>query len=186
MNKYSGALARRYGTALYDILVSATNSKQEFEVRVQQVRMINSFWNKSIANNFLLASLGQNEKYEILESFLKGIFKTDAVFPEIISFLKVVIENKRLLELKPIFNFFLNKADDYLGIARTTVISARPLNDQDAKEFETSLEQALKKKIIIKTEVDESLKSGYVVQIGNVNVDASLKARLNNLKELFI
>ena len=80
----------------------------------------------------------------------------------------------------------MTKSDEYLDIARATFISARPIREQDSKDFEASLQQVLNKKIVFKTELDESLKSGFIVKLGHTNIDASFKARLNSLKELFI
>ena len=96
------------------------------------------------------------------------------------------LENKRFLELKPIFNFFFLKADTYLEIAHAVVTSAREISQKDLSDFETALHTILNKKIIFKTECDESLKSGFIVQFGNVCVDASFKSRLNALKGLFL
>jgi F-type H+-transporting ATPase subunit delta len=186
MNKFSGALARRYGTALFEILVGSSKNQEDFEKRVQQIRTIKSCMKKEIINNFLLASLSSTEKIQVLEFFLEKVLTDGPVFPEIASFFKVVLLNKRLLEIKAILYFFLIKADEHLGIARAKFISARPLQEQDAKDFESCLKQVLNKKIVIKTELDESLRSGYIVQLGHTNIDASFKARLNSLKELFI
>ena len=186
MNKYSGALARRYGTALFEIIVAASKNKDDFEKRVAQIRLISSFCKKSVITNFLLASLTNEEKIQTLEFFLQNISSQEAIYPEIVSFLKVVLINKRLRDIKAFFYFFLTKSDEYLGIARATFISARPLREQDSKDFEASLQQVLNKKIVFKTELDESLKSGFIVKLGHTNIDASFKARLNSLKELFI
>jgi F-type H+-transporting ATPase subunit delta len=186
MNKFSGALARRYGTALFEILTAASTNKEDFEKRVAQVRLIASFCKKRVVTNFLLPSLTIDEKFKMLEFFLQNVLGQDTVYPEIFSFLKLVLVNKRLQEIKPIFYFFLTKSDEYLGIARATFISARPIQEQDSKDFESSLQKVLNKRIIFKTELDESLKSGFIVKLGHTNIDASFKSRLNSLKELFI
>lgn len=186
MNKNSGALARRYGTALFESLVSATKgNKQEFEKYVAQVCLISSFCKKKVIKNFLLASLTNDEKIQALEFFLKTISQ-EPIMSEIFTFLKIVLLNKRFREIKPIFYFFLTKSDEYLEIARATFISARPIQEQDTKDFEASLQKVLNRKVVFKTEIDESLKSGFIVKLGYTKIDTSFKARLNSLKELFI
>jgi F-type H+-transporting ATPase subunit delta len=184
MSKNTGALARRYGTALYELLVSSSNSKDDFSKKVDEVQNLSSILTKNIIQNFQLASLTIEERIQILEFFLLKL-NLDKISPEIISFLKLVLTNKRMPEIKSFFAFFLSKADEYLGVARATFISARNPSDSDIKDFEASLTTSLKKKVVLLTEVDESLKSGFIIKLGNMNIDASLKARLANLKELF-
>ena len=184
MSKYSGALARSYGTALFETLVTSCKNKSDFEKCVEDVRLISSYCKKTIINNFLLPSLSREEKIQSSEYFLKNIFVDNSLSLEINSFLKVVLLNKRFREIKGILSFFLRKTDEYLGIARATVISARQIQEIEVKEFEFSLQKVLNKKIVFKTEIDESLISGFIVKLGHMNIDASFKARLNSLKSL--
>ncbi|MES2613853.1 MAG: ATP synthase F1 subunit delta [Bdellovibrionota bacterium] len=186
MNKYSGALARRYGTALFEILVGSSKNQDEFAKHVADIRLIWSFCSKKTIRYFLIASLTDEERVQTLELFLKNIFLENQLSPEISSFLKLLLQNKRFREVKPIFYFFLSRSDEYLGIARATIISARPIQAFHVNDFEVSLKQVLNKKIVLKTELDESLKSGFIVKLGHTNIDASFKARLNGLKDLFI
>ncbi len=190
MSKHSGALARRYGTALFETLVDFSNNKTDFEKAVDIVREISLIFSKNVVSFFLLPSLTHDEKFQILEFLLQNYFKNNKFSDEngknIISFLKLIIVNHRLHDIQPIFSFFLTRADEYLEIARATVISARTVQLHEAKEFEATIQSVLHKKIVLKSETDESLKAGFVVKLGHINIDASFKARLNSLKELFI
>ena len=145
MNKNSGALARRYGTALFETLVKSSKDKTEFQKNTDHIRKIYEFSTKKILNYFSVPSLTKEEKFQTLEFFLS-----------------------------------------YLEIAHAVVTSAREISQKDLSDFETALHTILNKKIIFKTECDESLKSGFIVQFGNVCVDASFKSRLNALKGLFL
>ena len=77
------------------------------------------------------------------------------------------------------------KADEHLGIVRSTFVSARALQEQDAKDLEKHLQKTLNKQIVFNAEVDETLKSGFIIKLGHMNIDASFKSRINKLKELF-
>ena len=70
-----------------------------------------------------------------------------------------------------------------LGIARVELVTAHVVSVEEARQFEQALQQSLNKKIVLSQKVDESLKAGYLVRIGNTIVDASLKTRLQGLKE---
>ena len=186
MNKNSGALARRYGTALFETLVKSSKDKTEFQKNTDHIRKIYEFSTKKILTYFSAPSLTIEEKFQTLECFLSAVFHQEKISNEILSFLKLLLENKRFEELKPIFNFFFLRADTYLEIAHAVVTSAREISQKDLSDFESALHTILNKKIIFKTECDETLKSGFIVQFGNVCVDASFKSRLNALKGLFL
>ena len=82
-----------------------------------------------------------------------------------------------------VLNNFLIKADNYIGVARATLVSANKLSEAGRDEFSHALSSVLKKKIVLETKIDESLRSGFIIKVGNTNVDASLRSRLLNLKE---
>jgi F-type H+-transporting ATPase subunit delta len=186
MSKFSGALARRYGTALYETLVKTSETKEIFQKQAKQIAIISFYCTKKIIHNFALPSLTNEDTIKIFDFFLSQILKDNEISPQLHSFLKLILINNRVMDIKPILKFFLVKADEYLGIAHATLISARPIKESDVQEFGTSLETVLKKRVIFKTEIDESLKSGFVVKIGHMKIDSSFKTRLNGLKELFI
>lgn len=185
MSKYSGALARRYGTALFEVLVTSSKDKTDFEKSIEKINTVKKFFTKKIISFLQLPSLTTQEKMEVLGELLAEVFKNNDLPKEIACFLKLLILNHRLYDIQPIFQFFLRKADNYLNLERATLISARPVSDSELKEFEDNLKQSLNKRIVLNSEVDPSLKSGFVVNLGNLNIDASFKARINSLKELF-
>ena len=187
MKKHSGALARRYGTALYQSIIESIekNGADYFENVSRSVRLLLSGLNKKVISFFSNPSLTFEEKKIILSDLLDLIFKVDnsSAPTELKSFLILLIDNDRFSEIIPILNFFLKKSDEFLGITRATIISYRPLAGSELSIFSDELTASLKKKVIMSQEVDASLRSGFVLKIGNVNIDASLRARLNSLKE---
>jgi len=60
------------------------------------------------------------------------------------------------------------------------VVSAFPLTDQQQKSIEKNLKKKIGADVVLKVEVDPSLMAGFVITIGSVVVDASLKYKIQS------
>ncbi|KAB8030884.1 ATP synthase F1 subunit delta [Fluviispira multicolorata] len=186
MKKNSGPIARRYGTALYECAIDASRngSSLSFEKFADIVRELQATFDKKLLSYFKSPVLTIKEKNELLDIVLSKINTNEKKLPsELKDFLRLMIENARLLELPIVLKDFLIKADEYIGVARATLISANKVTKEGEEDFSSILSSVLRKKIVLETKVDESLRSGFIVKVGNTNVDASLRSRLLNLKE---
>ena len=185
MNKFSGPLARRYGTALFDCAIDASNKDGSvaFDQFVECSRILLSYFDKKMTSFFANPTLSLDEKISLLDIVLEKVFAHKRIPSELSGFLKLMLENHRFSELQAVLKNFLIRADEHSGIARATIISASSIKDDGAADFTSVLHTVLNKKIILETEVDASLRSGFIIKVGNTNVDASLRSRLLNLKE---
>lgn len=185
MNKFSGPLARRYGTALFECAIEASQKGDPnlFESYVEASRTLMTIFNKKMTSFFINPTLSIEEKKQLLDTVLNKIFVNKKIPSELSDFLKLMLENHRFSELQMVLKNFLIRADEYAGVARATIISASKLNENGESEFSSVLHNVLNKKIILESKVDESLRSGFIIKVGNTNVDASLRSRLLNLKE---
>lgn len=188
MRKFSGPLARRYGTALYEsaLQISQTSDGMVlFEKTTEQARFISEIFDKNMVSAFNMPHATHTEKIALLENIIEIAFsKTkQEIIPQLMSFLKLLVENKRISEVNTILNFFLKKADEFLGVTRVTIVSALGTKQSDMQDFESHIANATKKKIICNYEQDPTLLSGFVIKVGDATIDASLKSRLSHLKE---
>jgi F-type H+-transporting ATPase subunit delta len=62
-----------------------------------------------------------------------------------------------------------------------TVTSAAELTEADKKTFQRALEKRFGRKVLLETEIDETLIGGAVIRAGDVVIDGSLRARLQGL-----
>lgn len=186
MSKHSGALARRYGTALFEILIEHMPDKLHFEQAVEHMSRIAQCSSKEILTLLGSILLSQEEREALLDEFLAAALGKEQLNPQIRSFLLVVLANHRVSDLKAILQFFIKKADDYLNVARVYVSSAKSLQASECAELQSLLQQALNKRVLLETEIDADLKSGFVLRVDDKCIDASLRSRLDYLKELFI
>ena len=185
MNKFSGPLARRYGTALYECALEASQkgNSSVFNDFVEVSRVLADFFTRKMTVFFVNPTLSVEEKIVLLNSVTDKILPNKTIPKELKEFLKIMIENHRFSEIQSVLKNFLLKADEYLGVARVSVTAATQLNENGVAEFASVLQNVLNKKIILGSKVDESLRSGFIIKVGNTNVDASLRSRLLNLKE---
>ena len=98
------------------------------------------------------------------------------------------------LKNKPIFNIDLKVNDDarlFLqellnnknNIIEGTVISAVALTAKKVKELEETLSKKYNKNITLENKVDKSILGGVLVRLGNIQIDGSVKTRLDNIKD---
>ena len=175
MSKNVGPVVRRYSTALFELAHEANLVGPISE----QLSSLLQILTKDTLDVLVNPLIDEMKRKDLLKTVLSGI-NGDALLEK---FLNVLWANCRISALPAISKDFLNRADTHEGICRAEVFSARPMSPQELQEFENSIATALKKKVILTTRLDESLKAGYVVKIGNTVVDASLRARLASLKE---
>ncbi|RDB37292.1 ATP synthase F1 subunit delta [Spirobacillus cienkowskii] len=185
MKKFSGSLARRYGTALFECAVEASNKVDSsiFDNFVEISSALLVQCDKNMTSYFANPTLSFEEKIKLLDEILNKILMGSKISSEFREFLKIVIANHRFSELTSILKYFLAKADEYRGITRAKIVSAKKLEESSVTDFSDALHNVLNKKVLLETEIDESLRSGFIIKIGNTNVDASLRSRLLNLKE---
>jgi F-type H+-transporting ATPase subunit delta len=99
------------------------------------------------------------------------------------NFLLVVAEKGRAGELEAIaaeFERLMAREERRLTVELTT---ARELTDQEADEIVSQIEQAAGRKVEASRGVDPELIGGIVIQVGSHRADASVRGRLERLRQ---
>lgn len=186
MKKFSGPIARRYGSALFDsaLDISQKSGTAAFEKFIELVHTSSQAFDKKTIALFKNPNLSSIEKNTLLTALVEKLMpKGKYYFSELASFLNLLVENQRIDEIHTIANFFFKKADEFLGLTRVSITAAHQLTQNEIQDLESALARTLDKKIISHFQEDPSLLAGFIVKIGNMSVDASLKYRLSHLKE---
>lgn len=169
-------VARRYATALADVVVK---SKETESVKSELKQ-----WEDLIAGNAELESVFSNpviqhlKKEKVLESLLAKTkpSKTTA------NFLRVLLQNSRLTDLKGINERFAQVLDERGGIVSAEITSSRELTDSEKKELRSNLEKLTGKHVNPSFGTDKELIGGIVTRVGSTVYDSSVKTQLENLK----
>ena len=99
------------------------------------------------------------------------------------NFLMLVTEKGRVGELDEIEREFerLVAADE--GRLEVELTTAYELSDEEAVAIVRQIEQASGRKVEAKRKVDPDLIGGIIVQVGSLRLDASVRGRLNKLRQ---
>jgi F-type H+-transporting ATPase subunit delta len=116
-------------------------------------------------------------KWEILDSLTEGADE------ELRNFLHLLTEKHRLAEVLEVhqeWERLLAAEERVLEVELTTAVE---LSDDEAAEIIGKIEEAADRKVEATRSVDPDLIGGLVLQAGSLHVDASVRGRLNDLRE---
>ena len=124
-------------------------------------------------------------KHHIKLSILNKIFR-GKVNDLTMTFFDVIVRKNREAILVSIAREFHNAYNEYKGVGKATVTTAVPMDANLRKEFESLVrEYSDKKKIELIEKVDPGLIGGFVLNVGDRQVDASIQSKIKTLKVKF-
>ena len=169
--------AIRYAKAI----LSLANDKQAAEA----VNADMSLMANTIAQSKDLALLLQSPivKSEEKVAVLAKIFAE--VNPMSSGLINVLAENKRLNLLEATANAYSVLFDEVRGVQKAIVTTAAPLTDEVSAKVLAKVKELTGKDAVIDSRVDESIVGGFVLRVGDLEYNASIANKLNNLKRTF-
>lgn len=107
--------------------------------------------------------------------------------PMTMSFFKIVAQKGRDNILEAIAAAFCTQFDKLKGVERATVITTVPLTDELRTQLKSKV-QALTggKSVELEEKQDSKLIGGYILRVGDRQIDASLRSQLNDLRLTFL
>jgi F-type H+-transporting ATPase subunit delta len=97
------------------------------------------------------------------------------------NFLKLLVENKRLLIIPAIADLYEKYKAESEGYVDVDLLTAYSLTKEEEKKLAATLERTFNKKIHMHTSVDKSLIGGIFVRAGDHVIDGSIKGQLQQL-----
>lgn len=122
--------------------------------------------------------------YKKLE-ILKALFK-DRVNPVTFSIFEILARKNREALLPAIAEEFQRQYDELRGIQKAQVTSAVPLTDAQRKALTDEVARATHRTVQLQERLDPKLIGGYVLRVGDRQIDASIRSRLNELRVAFL
>ncbi len=173
-------MARRYGTALADVVLKSGETetlKKELSAFVTLIAE-----NADLKNVFSNPAIAHASKEKLLGELIARTkpSKTTA------NFLRVLLQNSRLTELSEIGERFESVLEERSGVVSAEITSARELPTGERKEFEKNLEKLTGKNVSVNYSVDADIIGGVVTRIGSTVYDGSVKTKLENLREQLV
>lgn len=171
-------LARRYASALADT-VGKDYQNVQAELKTFEGILKES---KELTSLFANPSIAHAGKVRVLENLLE---KTKPV-KTAANFLRVLLENGRIVNLAEINQAFVSVLAERSGIASAQITSARELTAKEQKDLEANIEKMLGSKVNLSYEIDKEIIGGIVTRIGSTVYDSSVKTQLQNLKQQLV
>jgi len=168
-------IAGRYATALLELSIEQNKIEQVLSDM-----------------NYLLEVNNETRDFQLLldSPIVKGDKKI-AIFEELfgqfeevsMSFVKLITENRRESYLPSIAESFDLQVKEYKGIVPITITSAVPLDNDTKVKIMEKVEKNVNGKLEVTEIIDSSLIGGFIVRMGDKQIDASIASQFNDLKQ---
>lgn len=171
------AVARRYATALADVVVARGEARQ-----VQEEL---SAWELMMQSNPQLFEVFRNPTipYEQKRNVLSELIARTRVSQMTANFLQVLLRNQRLAELGEVNRRFAQVLDERSGVVSAQVTTARPVPESSQAALRARLISMTGKDVRLTFETDAELIGGIVTRIGSTIYDGSVRNQLELVKE---
>ena len=116
-------------------------------------------------------------KRSALEDLLEG---SDKIF---LNFVRLLVEKDRISEVEQVYEEWARLLARQERVLELELHTAVELSDEEAARVVKEIEEASGRKIVATRTVDPDLIGGLVVQAGSIRLDASVRGRLQQLRE---
>lgn len=171
-------VAKRYAQGLLSFTQDSGNTEAVF---AEMGDVAKTIANSRELQNFFASPIIDGKKKQAIAA---EVFKTFS--PVTKSLITLIIKQGRESEMQNIAQEFINKVNEMNGVQRITLTSAAQLS-------ETNVDSILKSTSLInhenrfevKTVIDPELLGGYILRVGDQQIDASVRSKLGRLKKEF-
>lgn len=171
--------ASRYAKALLDLAVELNQQKNVYADAQDVLKTIEDSRELRV---FLMSPV---VKYRQKQVVLTEIFGK-SVCQLTMHFILLITQQGREAALEQIFESYITQYKASKNILDATIKVSTQVSDADLAGIKAKLEAKLGKTIDLKTTVDSSLIGGYVIEMDNYRLDASIAGDLNKLKRELI
>ena len=169
--------AIRYAKAILDL---AVENKATAAVE-KDMRLVVETISGSSELREMLASpvIKGSDKREALTSIFRG---GHAISEGLIGML---VDNKRVGLLNEVAEKFIILNEELKGEGIAFVTTAVPLTADLEEKILKQVETMTGNKVVLENKIDESIVGGFILRVGDLQYDASISNKLNNLKREF-
>jgi len=170
-------VARRYATALADVAIERREEREVQNEVDQWATMIES--NPQLKEVFANPTIIHDHKRKVLEDLIARTRVRDTVA----SFLRVLLKNQRVSQLRDIAARYSLVLDEHAGMLAGSVTTARPIPEDLKKTLHETLSATTGRTLRLTFETDETIIGGLVARIGSTVYDGSVQTHLERLAE---
>ena len=171
-------VAKRYAQGLLDFTQESGNTASVFSEMKDVVKIFNE--SKELKNFFASPIIDAKKKTKVaLEIF--------AQFSQVSkNLITLVIKQGRESHLQDIAQEFINKVEDLQGVQRVTLTVASELSQKNVENIVKSSSLVdHTKNYDLKVVVNPEIIGGYILRVGDQQVDTSVRTKLSQVKKEF-
>jgi F-type H+-transporting ATPase subunit delta len=121
--------------------------------------------------------------YDQKRKVLEDLISRTRVRETTASFLRVLLKNQRISQLREIAERYGHVLDERAGVVAANVITARPIPEELKNSLHETLVAATGRKVRVSFTTDETIIGGLVARIGSTIFDGSVQNQLERLSE---
>ena len=165
-----------YGQALYE----AAYEKGTVEEIAEEFNAVGKVFedNPLLYRLFLIPIVSAMHKKEVAKNVFEG-----RISQEMLNFIYVLIDKRRVGAFENIRSYYEKFVWEADGLIKGIIYSAVPLEKEKVKAFEEKTGAALGTRVKLDSRVDKSLIGGAKIYIDGKLIDASVKTRLETMKQ---
>lgn len=168
-------IAGRYATALLELSIE----QNKVEPVLADMKYLLEVNNETRDFQLLLDSpIVKGDKKIAIFGELFGQFEEIST-----SFVNLITKNGRESYLPSIAEAFDAQVKEHKGIVPITIISATTLENSTREIILEKVEKSIKGQLEVTELIDESLIGGFIVRMGDKQIDASVASQFNDLKQ---
>lgn len=171
-------ISKRYARAFFDI-AREQNKIEEYYQELHRFDAVVS-QNKSLKEFLANPIFEQASKKGVVEGILGKLNLSGMT----VSFLRLLVDKKRIDILSDIVACYRQLMDEALKKIRVNVKTAFPLSQELQSFIKSSLEKSMGKTVEMTVEEDATLLGGVVIGVGDTLYDGSIKNQLNKMRNL--
>jgi len=168
-------VARRYAAALADVAIERGEEREVQKELDQWAAMIES--HPQLKEVFANPTIVYDHKRKLLEELISRTRVRETTG----SFLRVLLKNQRLSQLREVASRYVYVLYERGGICCATVTSARPIPEELQKQLHDTLIAATGRKVRLSFYTDETIIGGLIARIGSTIFDGSVQSHLDRL-----
>ena len=177
---FSSETADRYALALYEL----AKENSELEIVEKDTNELLTIYNTSenFKNFIKNPTQSQSSQLKILNKISVEMNLSKLVK----NFLSILVTKRRIFFLNTVFHNFISLVSKKRGELKASLISSKSLTDEELKNLNTELSQAMEATVAFNYKVDENLIGGLKMQIGSLLIDTSIKNKLKKYEQIML
>jgi F-type H+-transporting ATPase subunit delta len=176
--KYYTDVVKLYAEAFFDYALSE-NILKKISKEVEKLHAV-FLVNPQLLEIISAPIYSAAEQKSLLEDIVKNLSLSD----ETSNLLGVLAQNKRLMKLMDVLEFFDSKLIEHSGSKIVEAIVSQELSKKEQDSLKEKLEKALSSKVELLLKIDQNILGGVVIKIDNKMLDASLANKFNHLSDI--